>query len=394
MRFTYQPRRLRAAVIAGTTLAVAAGSLAYAGTATSRPAVTSIGTPKPAVAMRADPAGILKPGAQIRGMFLWKRQHAASEMIGDLPRLKADGVNTIAVYIMLETSKINGSDVTQRADVRTGRDAVAVIKAAHRIGLAINLVPYIQIPATHSWHGYLNPTYPKLWFSNYRKILRKYEDLAERNNVELFTIGTELYTLQQDRFVPHWKELVAEARRHFHGKLTYTSSIGGDAALKMTWWNLVDYIGVSPYYTLSSKPNPPVNALVQTWKRSYFPGLKSLSTKFNRKVLFGELGYTSNSYTAYKPATVFRHGIGERSPQAQANAYQALFEATKGQTWYTGVQWFHWTTQRNPRNTDFDPRDKLAECIIAKYWKTDVNPAGSVLAYQPALCWSAHVRVG
>jgi hypothetical protein len=288
-------------------------------------------------------------------------------------RLKAIGINMIPLYLWLTTPSITSNVVTKSPNITTDANLRLLIAKAHELEMAVNLVPYVKVEPPGGgesvWRGKITPPQPVTWFTNYRAILRPYERLAEELKVELFTVGSELYALQQPAFVPHWNGVVTEARTLFKGKLTYQSSSGDNAAQNMTWWNLVDFIGVSPYYSLSPKSNPPVNELVNTWKWSYLPSLKATSQKFNnKKVLFAEIGYTNNSLTAWKPAKIWDLSQGALSPFAQANAYEALLQATSELTWFAGVQWFHWGPAGDGTRVDYNPRNKPAECVIAIWW--------------------------
>ena len=325
-------------------------------------------------------------------MFLEEKRTKPYMMVEDLARLKADGVNTIAMFLFVRTPTLKSNTVDKGPDARSNATVAATVDIIHKAGLAVSLIPYVRIDQDNTWRGLLNPTDPHAWFGNYRRLLREYAALAEAHDVELFTVGTELYTLQADRFRPEWKRVVDETRSIFHGKITYETSTGGDALERMTWWDLVDYIGLSAYYSLSPKHNPPVADLIKVWKQVYFPKLRETSIKFNRKVLFGEIGYTSNSLAAYKPATIWQTNEGTYSPEAQANAYQAVLEATKGQTWYAGIQWFHWALPQGSHNRGYEPRNKPAECVLAKYWAAQTNFLKG-FEDSTSRCWLAHVNV-
>jgi hypothetical protein len=301
-------------------------------------------------------------------MFLDDRGNTPEERADDLPRLKAIGVNTIPLFIFLHSPSINSNNVSKGPETTSDSVLRSMITLAHRTGLAVNLVPYVRIDGPHVWRGYLDPPNPHIWFAQYRAILRGYEQLAEQTNVELFTLGTELHALQQDAHRAEWKTVVDEARQRFHGLLTYQSSSGKQAAEQMSWWNWVDIIGVSAYYSLSSEPDPPLSDLENAWTRGYLPPLAALSKKFHRKVLFGEIGYVSNNYAAWKPAIAYQMKTATVSLKAQANAYEALLTTTERQSWYAGTLWFHWGPMRPVPNMSYVPRDKPAECVIAKHW--------------------------
>jgi hypothetical protein len=365
MQAGHLPVRVRTAAVGALALSVVVAGLAAASPWAAAQGVSSAAPG----AARPDPAGILK-GGQIRGMFLNDRGNMPQARAGDLPRLKAIGINTIPLFIFLESPSTHSNAVSKGAETTPDDVLRSMIRLAHGMGMAVNLVPYVRIvaPGPHQWRGYLDPPNPHLWFARYRAILRGYEQLAEETNVELFTLGTELHALQQDAHRADWKLVADEARQRFHGLLTYQSSSGKQAAEQMTWWNWVDIIGVSAYYSLSPKPNPPLADLENSWTHNYLPPLAALSKKFHRKVLFGEIGYSSNNYAAYKPAISWQMSTSTVSLQAQANAYEALLTTTERQSWYAGTMWFHWGPPRKVPNKTFEPRDKPAECVLAQHY--------------------------
>jgi hypothetical protein len=144
----------------------------------------------------------------------------------------------------------------------------------------------------------------------------------------------------------------------------------GNSVYYIPWLGGLDIISLSPYYSLSSwsDPDPPVNQLVWTWQHAYLPRLYSLFTKFHRRLLFSEIGYTSAVGTTVQPAQTFRYHTAE-SQVAQANAYMALLRVLQQSPWLRGAVWWHWDKLGNPvLDRGYSPRDKMAECVVGHYW--------------------------
>src|SRR5205085_5984565 len=126
------------------------------------------------------------------------------------------------------------------------------------------------------------------------------------------------------------QNLAAWVHRYYWGLRSYMAA--GIAAFEITWWGSVDFISKSPYYSLSNAalhPMPKVANLVSVWRYSILPSLYTLYRKFNRPVLFGEIGYCSIQGATSSPWE-HRTNTLPASQLAQADAYDALLQATSG----------------------------------------------------------------
>ena len=105
-----------------------------------------------------------------------------------------------------------------------GRLAV-VVKAAHAAGLTVFLRPLLDETSLKttpgSWRGVIHPGNPRLWFSNYFNTLRPYLAMSASRHVERFAISTELDSMARN---PRWAGVISQARRIYHGNLTFTAN--------------------------------------------------------------------------------------------------------------------------------------------------------------------------
>lgn len=60
----------------------------------------------------------------------------------------------------------------------------------------------------------------------------------------------------------------------------------------VNFWDALDFIAVSAYYPLSSHINPSLEELNAAWV-PIMDTLQVTSQKFNKKVIFSEIGYAS-----------------------------------------------------------------------------------------------------
>src|SRR4051794_6609670 len=231
----------------------------------------AVGSPRRAeshTVMEPDPAGVLA-GGPVHGMALNYPGRDPRIAVPDFERLQADGINTVSVYIAWQTESTTSSAMRPTRHTPSATTLAAVTSAAHAAGLAVEWMPLVLVPGSPRlwWH----PTDTTTFWQNYRAMIDSYVTLARDNNVEIFCIGSEYHDLQSDG--TQWSALADRVRTvdGYRGLTTYMSAGG---MYGVTWWSSVDYIGVSPYYSLSRAAVPSVAALKSAWTSTYLPFLK------------------------------------------------------------------------------------------------------------------------
>jgi hypothetical protein len=348
--------RLRAAAAAA--LVAAALPLALSGAAA--------GSPR---GVYADPAGVLS-GNPVHGVSFQSTGLPPSTLIADLPRLKALGVNLVSIYITTYVDKVpRPTKVSRTAKTPTDQELQVVTDAIHNEGMAVEFMPVIWSPAKYVWRGTFDPEPANLipFFNSYTRMVDHYADLADQLGVEIFSVGSELVRLQKHASL--WRSLVDDVRTRYQGAVTYMSS--KPVWSTMRWWGRLDLISISPYYSLTDVDDPSIRALVAAWKPA-IATIKQLHDRWNKPVLFDEIGYASVLGTARDPALTHQHqDQNVAAQQPQARAYEALLRVVRGVDWIRGLVWFKWDPiSETPALVDksYSPRDKSAECVIAKYW--------------------------
>src|SRR4051812_28726132 len=235
---------------------------------------------------------------------------------------------------------------------RTPSDASMLEAAAEArtAGLQVTIKPQIGI-RTGSWIGAAHPADREAFWSGYRTMLLHYAHLAEEAGASMLVVGTEMRTLSTDE--AHWRPLIAEVREHFHGQLTYAAN--NDEYARVPFWDALDYIGIDAYFPLADArdPAPPVADLAAAWaSRGYLRSIAAVAARTGKRVLFTEIGYRGIRATAANPN--IWDVVGLTDTQAQANAYQAFYEAVAEQPWMAGVYWWEvnpdgwWVQDYNP----------------------------------------------
>lgn len=253
----------------------------------------------------------------------------------------------------------------------------AQIEIAHSNGFKVFLKPHLWIhtPSPGKWRSDVFPTSDENWVTwkkSYREFILLYANIATENNVEMFCIGTEFSRLTMEK-TEYWSELIKEIRTIYPGKLTYAANWYEEYE-KITFWNELDYIGVQAYFPLTKTLNPTTAEISEGWN-SFLPTLQSISKKYNKKILFTEMGYKSSSNSTIEPWTWVEDASTDTtmlSNETQANAYQAFFNTVWNHEWFAGVHIWQMRPDFETRRfnkMDFTPQGKPAEEIIRNGFK-------------------------
>ena len=249
------------------------------------------------------------------------------------------------------------------------------IDLVHSFGFKVFLKPHIWIYSASDgkWRSDIFPTNEKnwkLWQKNYREFILLYAKIAEQNNVELFCVGTELSRLAIEK-ADFWKTLIQDVRSIYSGKITYAANWYNEYE-KITFWDKLDYIGIQAYFPLVENENPSVEQISEGWN-DYFPAMEAICNKYNREILFTEMGYKSTTDSAIEPWQWIEYSPDQNkivSFETQANCYEAFFNTVWKKDWFAGVHIWQlrsdYVKDRGYNNLDFTPQGKPAENIIAK----------------------------
>jgi len=188
----------------------------------------------------------------------------------------------------------------------------------------------------------------QIWFANYTNYILDYAELAEAQKTPVFCIGTELY-LASSRRTEDWRTLIKAVREVYSGKLTYAANFYKEFSA-VEFWDDLDYIGVQAYFPLSNSKTPSLKSLEKSWVPHY-KTLKKMAKKWEKPILFTEIGYRSMRDAAIEPwlwPDRMEYETQDVSPETQALCYEAFFKTFWEEKWVAGA--FIWIWSR--RNYD------------------------------------------
>lgn len=240
------------------------------------------------------------------------------------------------------------------------------VALAHQQGIRTLLKPHLWVK--ESWPGEIEMKSErewKAWFRHYEDFILPYAILADSTGIEILCIGTELHkTIKR----PEWLPLIQKIRTVYKGKLTYAANFNGEFE-EVPFWNKLDYIGVQAYFPLATTIKPEVKALKQAWKDP-ISRIEKIHQRFNKPVIFTELGYKSTPDAAIEPWR-WPERQEEISMETQSNCYEAFFQAVWPLEWIAGVYFWKWYphTPRHETDGDFTPQGKPAEMVMRTWFE-------------------------
>jgi hypothetical protein len=333
--------------------------------------------------------------------------------------IRATGANYTAImvtqYMQASTSNTIAPETATSPGYNSSKDplsptdaaVIAAIKNAQAQGLVVFLKPQVD-SLDGVFRGDFMPSDPAAWFASYQTFILHYAQLAAQNNVGGLIIGTELASLTKATYQSNWFNIIAEIRTAYPSlTLAYgaNATYSGDEFTTVSFWDKVDLIGVDGYFPLTNQADPTVAQLVAAWTHNQngyniVAGLKALSTKYNKPVIFTELGYVSAPGTNEAPYASAAPNAAY-DPTEQQNCYEAFFEVFSQQTsWMKGVFWWAWTVSPPSANdTGYTAQNKPASTVTLPKWFNStasgftIAPSNSLLAFRQGLSATDTVSV-
>lgn len=306
------------------------------------------------------------------GLDPWR----ARPVQADFHRLRHTGATHVAIfpYGLMEshtTPEVRRFDEGHPwMDWSLGDDGIrAMVQMARRAGLHVTLLPTLADFVDGHWRGEVAMETERAWerwFASYRDFVGHYADLARETGAAGFSIGTELRgTVDRG---DAWLDTIQAVRQRFGGWVTYAAN--WDDYDRVPWWSAVDFIGVQAYFELHAPPaGPPQRRDLEAAWEPIRVQLRAISERFDRKVLFTEVGYKSHEGATLRPWDW--ELTGSPAPDLQASAYEAAFRTFWNQPWFGGFYWWKWHPAAGldrARPRDFTPQGKPALDILTQWY--------------------------
>lgn len=278
------------------------------------------------------------------------------------------------------------------------RDVVRAIRQAHAAGLKVLLVPHLWVESGE-WRALIDPGDDAAWArwaAAYRGFAETWAAVAEEGGADLMSVGVEQRSWVTTRRAPLYRGVIEAVRSRYHGPITYSAN--WDDAADSVILGDVDVIGINAFYPLADRDGASFEALREGGRR-VAGRIQELSERWQRPVMFTEIGYTTRPDPAIRPWEWPDSMKNVKVDQdAQADAYAALIAPLLDLEGFAGF--FVWRLYADPDDTSqeaewgFSPRGKLAELVMrdafTATWSADLLrvPGHSIAALgaeQPGL---------
>ena len=301
--------------------------------------------------------------AEIRGVSLAHLHrgdagYGSDDCRKQLEAIKSTGANWIAINDFAYMPEIDkpalrfGGDPTTRE-----RQIKKCIDDAHALGLKVLVKPHVWSREFHhddKWHGDIKMTNEPdwdEWFRQYGEYLLHHARIAQETRCEMLCIGVEYQGTSASQEA-RWRRLIARVRKVYTGPLTYAAAFGEWPHI--AWWDEMDYIGIDAYFPVAGRASATEAEIRAGWANVY-NFLEPLAKKWNKPILFAELGYSASSKAALEP---WAYDVVDPDPKFQALLYKVALEEASKRDYIAGVFLWKWFTSDQFRK--FEGRDPFA----------------------------------
>lgn len=292
------------------------------------------------------------------------------------------GANTINLVVHGYQEDVKSESIfLDNRKVPSDEHLERLIRFAHKKKLRVMLMPVVLLArrSGSDWRGKIAPDNWDHWWEDYGQFILHYAQLAGRNHVDVFSVGSELISTETQ--TTRWKDLIAKTRETFPGLLTYSSN--WDHYETPQFWSDLDIIGMTTYFTLAHGAEPKLDEMLESWKKVKADILRWQKT-VNRPILFTEVGWP-NQVTAAEFPWNYYASPDKPDPRQQADCFESFFRTWDGEQAVAGFLVWEWRNSTDlpiepDKDTSYRPMGKPAMQVVQKYFLapgplTETQPA-------------------
>ena len=302
----------------------------------------------------------------------WFDEFLNTDSQTSLNNMKNTGANWAAVAPFWYQANKTSTEIkhhTSGKKTATDESVRSIIRYARSQNIHVALKPMVDAE-DGTWRGEFVPANADQWFTSYRSFIMNYAQMAQDEGVELLFIGTELRQVTKPEYTERWRSIIRDIRGVYSGALTYDANWEGEYE-HIEFWNNLDTIALSAYFPVATKNTATLSELKASWQENngkhWYQDLEAIHNKFNKPVMFGEIGYQSRDGATQTPW----NRSGSLDLEEQALAYEAAISFWKDVPWFKGMFFWHWSTKTRDggtSNTDWVSYGKPAETVLKTYW--------------------------
>lgn len=295
------------------------------------------------------------------------------EADADMERIQALGATGVVLPLFWRSADVSSTTIEPFAygapQSDYDRSTIAIARRAHARGLAFEVLPIIQLDRLEvdEWRGTLKPADWTAWWRSYRSFILHHAGVAEAARAEIFSIGSELGSTEQDR--DQWVRLIHDVRAVYKGRLLYSAN--WDHYESVTFWNLLDGIGLSSYYELASQNDAPQAELDAAW-RSHRDRILAWARPFGKPVFLTEVGYPARAGAAVHPWDYTQDEPVD--PEAQARCFRAFASAWREAPELGGATIWIWDHGKSgPNDPSYSIAEKPSAAVVREFFASRLS---------------------
>lgn len=264
----------------------------------------------------------------------------------ELDRLKQLGANAVAIHPYARIHADGHVSWRANPDGSLPQYVTRPVMEANQRQVRIMVKPHLAYwGSPFSWRGeiqFKDQADLDRFFTHYERWMIAMAQSTQ--GADILVIGTELKQLEQ--YEQKWRHLIAEVRKYTNAKLTYAAN--WDSVANVGFWDALDFIGVQAYFPLSASTDPSEAELIAGWQKVFKEHVDPLFKRYNKDVVFTELGYARSTNAAKEPWAYHTH----ETPAAKAlqeRCMKIALQQIKTQAHIEGVflwKWFVGPTYR------------------------------------------------
>lgn len=287
-----------------------------------------------------------------------------------LSEIAQTGANTVNLVVHGFQEDVKSASIfIDHRKVPSDLHLLRLIKYAHAKKLRVMLMPIVLLARRHGndWRGKIAPDHWDAWWKDYTEFVLHYARLAKQGRVELFSVGSELISTETQ--TAQWKSLIAKVRYVYPGRLTYSANWDHYEVPK--FWDDLDIIGMTSYFTLGQGTKPTLDEMLAAWGKIK-PKILRWQKTVQRPILFTEVGWP-NQVTAAEFPWNYYASPDKPDPEQQADCFTSFFRTWSREKVVSGFLIWEWRNYphmplHSITDTSYRPMGKPAMRVVQKYF--------------------------
>ncbi len=249
----------------------------------------------------------------------------------------------------------------------SAEDLKTIIRRGEEMGLNVILMPIVLLrnPRGSEWRGIIEPPDWEEWWNQYTDFVLWFADIAREAAADGLMVGSEL--ISSEKQTARWVKLIQTVRPRFWcGKLGYSAN--WDHYRPIEFWDHLDFVGMTSYFTLADKKDPTVEEIVTHWEPIQ-KDILAWQRRIGRPILFTEVGWCSQEGAAMAPWNYYQNQKATPAGmEEQRRLYEAFIRVWGNTPELLGVIWWEWTTDPGgPDDYGYTPKGKPAEQVLRSW---------------------------